>query len=76
MVPHGTAPHGTAMERTEEIALATAVSVPRHVEKEVETEVGMQWHYADTTLWVEIWHCSAVLVSEARTPFNKPTAAG
>jgi hypothetical protein len=48
MVPHGTAPHGTTTQRTEEIALATAVSVPTHVETEVETEVGMQWHYADT----------------------------
>ena len=36
------------MERTEEIAFATAVSVPTHVETEVETEVGTQWHYADT----------------------------
>ena len=44
VVPHGTAPHGTAMERTEEIELATAVSVPTHVETEVETEVGTQWH--------------------------------
>jgi len=48
MVPHGTAPHGTTMQRTEEIALATAVSVPTHVETEVETKVGTQWHYADS----------------------------
>ena len=48
VVPHGTAPHGTTLERTGEIALATAVSVPTHVETEVETKCGTQWHYADS----------------------------